>query len=301
MAVDTRQLDAFLAVAEELHFGRAAARLHLTQPALSRTIRQLESDLGDRLFDRTTRSVRLTSAGEALVEPARELVESAVRARRALRAVGAGEAGRVRLGFAGPSSHILVSSLSQAVRTRHPGIELTLRSTTYASEGLRMVADRALDLAIVRWLAEPPGIAHRIVAEEHYVLVVAENHPFAGRDLVSLAECRDEPFVALADPGSSLREALVRTAQDAGFVPRVRQTANDSWTVMALVAAGVGITLTVDTAAIQVPRQGLAVVPLREGTAPTYSRLVWRREADNPALATVLRVSKEVLPSPGFA
>ncbi|MCW2494444.1 LysR substrate-binding domain-containing protein [Jatrophihabitans sp.] len=293
------ELEVFLVVAEELHFGRAAERLHIAQPPLSRTVQQLESDLGTRLFERTTRSVRMTAAGEALLQPAREIVEGCRAARRAVQAAERGEIGRVRVGFAGPSSHLLIGHLGRAVRERHPGIELSLQSTKYAEEALRSVIGRELDLAIVRWTEEPDGISNRIVAEEHFVLVVPAKHRLARRRLVGLDECRGEPFVALpADPGSSLRDAFVRAAKEAGFLPDIVQTAPDSWTAMALVAAGVGITFSVDVAVANVVQEGIAVVPLKEGRAATYSRLAWRRGDDNPALNAVLRASEEALPTP---
>ena len=297
--MDVQRLRIFVAIAEELHFGRAAERLHVAQPPLSRTIKQLERDLGAHLFERTTRSVRLTSAGEALLDPARQALESCRAARRAVQSAGRGETGCVRMGFAGPSSHLLVGQLGRLVRERHPGIELSLQSTTYAAEGLRSVMDGSLDLAIVRWSVEPPAISHRIVTVEHYVLVVPKGHRLAGRNLVSMAECRDEAFVALpADPGSSLRDAFTRAAHDAGYPPNIVQTAPDSWTVMALVAAGVGITFTVDVAVANVIQDGISVVPLQEGRTPTYSRLAWRKGDTNPALREVLRASEEALPTP---
>ncbi|WP_299049780.1 LysR substrate-binding domain-containing protein [uncultured Nocardioides sp.] len=297
--MEIAQLRAFLAVAEELHFGRAAERLHVAQPPLSRTVKQLERDLGAQLFDRTTRRVRLTTAGEALLGPARDVLEGCRIARSAVETAGQGETGRVALGFAGPSSYLLVGQLGRLVRQRHPGIELSLQSTTYAYEGLRQVIAGELDLAIVRWEREPPGIEHRVVAAEHYVLVVPEGHRLAGREWASMADCRAEPFVSLpADPGSSVRDAFLRTAYEAGFAPDVVQVAPDSWTIMALVAAGVGITFTIDTALAGVRQEGIAVVRLEEGREPAYCRICWRRGDDNPALREVLRASEEALPTP---
>jgi DNA-binding transcriptional LysR family regulator len=297
--MELHHLEAFLAVADELHFGRAADRLHIAQPPLSRTIKQLEREVGAQLFERTTRSVRLTSAGQALVKPAQDVLEGCRVARRAVRSAGRGETGRVRMGFAGPSSYLLVGQLGRLVRERHPGIELSLQSTTYAYEALRSVVDGELDLAIARWQVDPPGIANRIVAEEHYVLVVPSEHSLAGRELVRMADCRDEPFVALsADPGSSVRDAFLRTTHAAGYAPNIVQTAPDSWTVMALVAAGVGITFSLDVAVANVTQEGITVIPLEEGLAPTYSRLAWRRGDTNPALVEVLRASEIALPTP---
>jgi DNA-binding transcriptional LysR family regulator len=293
--MELNHLRAFLVVAEELHFGKAAERLHVTQPPLSRMIQQLERDLGAKLFERSTRSVRLTSAGEALLEPARDVLTGCRLAEQAVRSAAMGESGRVRLGFAGPSSYLWIADLSRAIRQRHPGISLELQSTMYADQGLRMVLEGTLDLALARLGIEPAGIRHRIIAEEHYVLAVPEGHRFADRELVSLAECCDEAFVTLpASSGSSVREALFRFAYDAGFAPDVAQTAPDSWTLLALVGAGVGITFTTDTTYESYEHPRVRMVRVREGIDPTYARLLWRADDGNPALHAVLRAAEEL-------
>ncbi len=300
-AMDLQHLRAFLAVAEELHFGRAAERLHVGQPPLSRTIQQLERDLGTQLFERTTRSVRLTSAGEALLAPARDILDGCRIARVAVKAAGQGEIGRVRVGFAGPSSHVLIGRLARMVRQEQPGIELSLRSVTYGHEALGNVLEGSMDLAIVRWSMAPPGIASRVVQEEHYVLVVPDGHPLAGREMVGMADVRDEPFVALpADPGSSVRDAFIKACYETGYAPNIVQVAPDSWTVMALVAAGVGITFSLDTAVEHIPKNGINVVPLKEGVPATYARLAWREHDNSPALREVLKASEIALPTPGL-
>ncbi|WP_285488123.1 LysR family transcriptional regulator [Amycolatopsis taiwanensis] len=299
--MDLHHLQAFLAVAEELHFGRAADRLHIAQPPLSRTIKHLERGLGAQLFDRTTRSVRLTSAGEALVEPARQIVDGFRMARRAVQSAGRGETGRVRMGFAGPSSYRLVGQLGRTVREKHPGIELRLRSRTFNDEARRAVLDGNLDLAIVRWTIAPPGIDHRILTVEHHVIVVPEEHSLADRDRVSMAELRDEPFVMLpAEPTSSVRDGFIRNAHAAGYAPNIVQTAPDTWTAMALVAAGVGITFSIDVAVANVVQEGIRAIPLDEGMTPTYSRLIWRHGDTNPALKAVLAASEEAIPTPSL-
>lgn len=297
--MELHQVRAFLAVAEELHFGRAATRLHMAQPPLSRTIRQLERELGAQLFERTTRSVRMTPAGEALIAPAHAVLQSCRTAARAVRAAVEGETGQVRLAFAGPSSHMLIGTLARRVRAEHPGIELKLHSVTYASEGLRQVVEGSLDLAIVRWDIAPEGIASRVLALERNVIAVPSDHPLAGRGQVSLAELRDEAWVSLpADPGSHLQTSFLRQCQAAGYAPRIVQAAPDSWTIMALVAAGAGITFTLDTVAEHIPKDGLVVLPLREPLPPVEARLAWRAQDTGAALRHVLRVSETALPTP---
>lgn len=297
--MEVHHVRAFLAVAQELHFGRAAMKLHIAQPPLSRTIRQLERDLGSRLFDRTTRSVRLTSAGEALVGPAQEILDEFRAARVAVQAAGKGETGRVRLGFAGPSSHMPVGKLARQVRHEYPGIDLIFRSVTYANEGLAHVIDGSLDLAIVRWNVAPPDIASRVVAREHHVIVVPPEHRLADRDIVSMAELRKEAWVGLpGDPGSHVHETFIRRCHEAGYAPDIVQTAPESWTLMALVSAGVGIAFSLDTVTANVSNADLAVLSIKEGQEPVWARLAWRADDRSPALRRVIEVSRVALPTP---
>jgi DNA-binding transcriptional LysR family regulator len=297
--MELQQLRAFLAVAEELHFGRAAERLFMAQPPLSRVIQQLEKEVGARLFDRTTRSVRLTPAGEVLVGPAREIMDRVRSARSAVKGVGLGLSGRVRVGYAGPSSHTLIARLAWLVRQERPGIELSLQSTTYANEALGRVIEGSMDVAIARWELAPPGIASRVVRVEQPVVVVAAAHRLAGGSGVAMADLSGEPFVTLpAHPGSLIRDVLLRSCYEAGFAPDIVQAAPDSWTVMALVAAGVGVTLTLDSALEHIPHTGIAVLPVNGDFPPVYARLAWRANDDSPALHEVLRVSEAALPTP---
>lgn len=295
--MDLHHIHAFLAVAEELHFGRAATRLHITQPPLTRTIKQLERELDAELFKRSTRSVSLTSAGEALVQPAEDILTAYRLAEQAVRSAGHGATGRVRLGFAGPSSHLLVADLSQHIRRHYPGISFELQSTTYADHGLQNVLDGTLDLAIARWSVEQAGLESRVIAREDFILAVPEGHRFAQRESVSMAECRDEHFVALpAASRSTVRDTFFRAAYNAEFSPKIAQTAKDSWTLMALVGAGIGINFTVDSAFNGTKYPRVRKIRLQDDIEQTYSRLFWRADDDSPALRTVLRVADTLLP-----
>lgn len=144
--VELRHLSGFVAVAEELHFGRAAERTHIAQSPLSQQIRLLERDLGVKLFDRTTRSVRLTAAGQALLGPARHLLAEASAVRRTVQAAHLGEVGRVTVGFAGAGSYSALPVLTRAVGSELPGIELVLEGQTYTGEALGRIMDGSLDI-----------------------------------------------------------------------------------------------------------------------------------------------------------
>ncbi|MEN0139821.1 MAG: LysR family transcriptional regulator [Rhodococcus sp. (in: high G+C Gram-positive bacteria)] len=297
--MEISQITAFLAVAEELHFGRAAQRLHSAQPPLSRTIRQLEKQLGATLFDRNTRNVRLTSAGEALLGPAREILDACRLAEIAVAAAGRGQVGRVRIGFSGVSSHLLIGRWAKLVRHTHPGIEFVLYSSAFASEALNKLLDGTLDIGLGRWIFTPPGIASRVILNEDFVVAVPADHPLAVRDGVRIAELATEPWVALpADPGSALRDSLQRAAHDAGFTPRIVQSAPDSMALMALVSAEVGCALTVSSVVENVNNPDVVFLPLVGGPSTLQLRIAWRADDDSAALREVLRLSEEALPTP---
>ncbi|KAF0964131.1 LysR family transcriptional regulator [Rhodococcus sp. T7] len=297
--MEISQITAFLAVAEELHFGRAAQRLHSAQPPLSRTIRQLEKQLGATLFDRNTRNVRLTSAGEALLGPAREILDACRLAEIAVAAAGRGQVGRVRIGFSGVSSHLLIGRWAKLVRHTHPGIEFVLNSSAFASEALNKLLDGTLDIGLGRWIFTPPGIASRVILNEDFVVAVTVDHPLAGRDGVRIEELATEPWVALpADPGSALRDSLQRAAHDAGFTPRIVQSAPDSISLMALVSAEVGCALTVSSVVENVNNPDVVFLPLIGGPSTLQLRIAWRADDDSAALREVLRLSEEALPTP---
>ena len=295
--MDFIQLEVFRAVAEELHFGRAAERLHLAQPYLSRTIRALETDLGTPLFDRTTRRVELTPAGRALLEPAAAILRLGERARADVDAAHRGDSGRVRLAFAGPSSQAMVGALARSVRERYGRIELAVRPGRYGPMALRELRERSTDLAIARFEHAPPGVRSRALVRERGVLAVPADHRLATMRQVTFADLRDEPFIALPEAvGSAVRAQFVSCCHDAGFAPDIVQTAPDSWTCVALVAAGVGLHYTTDSALRQMTLDGVRVVALPEGTPPLFCYLLWRTGDHDPALARVLEIAEGVLP-----
>ncbi|MEV1086963.1 LysR family transcriptional regulator [Streptomyces microflavus] len=296
--MELRHLNAFLAVAEELHFGRAAKRLQMAQPPLSQQIRQLEKELGVQLFRRNTRSVRLTSAGESFLEPVRTVLDDLDTAVRAARSAGRGEYGRVTIGFAGASSHETLPQLTRAVRAAHPGLELVMTGQTYANTALSRVADGSLDLGFVRLPVTRPGVAHRVIDEEELVCALPSDHPLARRGTVPLDVLVGEPFVSFpANSGSTVRDAMTEACESAGFTPRVVQEAPDSYTILALVAAGVGVTLTV-TSVQHIQQNGLVYRPIAGPPIRLRAALAWRSDNPSAALRAVLAVAEEALPTP---
>ncbi|MER7395082.1 LysR family transcriptional regulator [Streptomyces sp. NPDC000151] len=296
--MELRHLTAFVAVAEELHFGRAAKRLQMAQPPLSQQIRQLEKELGVQLFERNTRSVRLTSAGQSFLDPVRTVLADLDTATRAAKAAGRGEYGRVTIGFAGASTHETLPLLTRAVRAAHPALELVMKGQTYANVALAGVADGSLDLGFVRLPVTQPGVATRVIDEEELVCALPSDHPLARRRRIPIAALADEPFVSFpANAGSTVRDATVRACEAAGFNPRVVQEAPDSYTILALVGAGVGVTLTV-TSCQHIQQTGLVYRPLAGPPIRLQAALAWRPDNPSAALRTVLAVAEEALPTP---
>jgi DNA-binding transcriptional LysR family regulator len=293
MHVEVHQARAFLAVAEELHFGRAAQRLHMTQPPLSRLIRGLEEELGAELFDRSPRHVALTAVGEALVDPARELVMQSERmpvlARRAQR----GETGRVRLGFSGASVNAVVSALVRCVRRARPDLALELYGSQLSDPGMERLRSGALDALVGRWDRLPPEMSSHVLAEEELFVALAEDHPLAAKHVVSPADVAEEPWIVLpGGSGATLSARLHQLAILGGFAPRVVQVAADSATQLLLVDAGLGIALIFSGVRENVPVHSVVFRPLEPELGAVEVRLAWRRDRVSPALAGVIDTAR---------
>ena len=294
--MDVRQLRAFLAVAEDLHFGRAAHRLHVAQPHLSRTIRALEDEFAALLFTRSTRRVELTPAGHALIEHARAMVTLGDRAHAAVAAAHQGRSGRVRLSFAGPSAHGIVGQLARSVREQHPLIDLEFLPGRYGTTAVAELLRDEVDLAFARFTEPPAGVRGRVVAQDRCVVAVPTGHRLTDRDMLGFADFRDEPFVAFPESyGSVVREVFVDRCHAAGFTPTFAQAAPDSWTCVALVSAGVGLHFTTASAVAQLPLDGVVIRELADPVPPILVHLLWRATDDNPALAHVLDTAAELL------
>ena len=289
--MDVEQLRSFLAVADELHFGRAAERLHVAQPPLSRTIKRLERELGTRLFDRNTRSVRLTSSGQALMDPAQEVLDALRRAETAVRSADHGEVGTVRIAFAGVSTHRLVARLARVVRSQRPGIQLELSSQNFAQPAMKRLLASETDLALGRWDVVPADVSAQVVMPDSLVLAVPDTHPLAGARRLSIGQLVSEGFVSLPPhEGSVLPDRLRRLAHANGFVADVVPVAPDTQTALALVSAEVGCHLTLASVAENVTDSHVVFIPLNESTPSldVHLRAAWRRDDQNPALRAVL-------------
>jgi len=284
---------AFLAVAEELHFRRAADRLHITQPPLTRTIKALESELGTDLFERSTRSVSLTPAGEALVGPARQVLAALEAAAEAARAAARGDTGRVRVAFAGVSTHPLVAELARNVRADRTAVDLELSSQNFARSALRKLVEGDTDIALGRWDFVPEGVVSRVVDRDDLVLAVPAQDALATAREVSFSQVRDRRFVSLPpQEGSVLVDRLQRLAAAQRFEPLVAQLAPDTQTALALVSAAVGLHLTLASVSANVVDPHVAFVPVARGESAelpdVHLRVAWRENEAVPVVRSVL-------------
>ncbi len=296
--MELRQLRLFIAVAEELHFGRAAKRLHMAQPPLSQQIRQIEKQLGVSLFKRTTRSVELTSAGESFLRHARLVLEAMNEAELAAKASGSGIYGRVRIGFAGAATRHLLPALAREVKERYSNIDLVLRGNLYANAAQEAIARGEIDLGFVRLPFNLPGLSYRPIEEETLVCVLPVGHDLAGHKDVSIMDLSTEPFVAFPrDTGSTLRSITNKVCWDYGFSPNVVQEAPDSYTIHAMVAAGQGVSLALSSTT-SVNQPGVVYLPLREETPRMQSAIAWNSDNHSAALAAVVNVANDIFAKP---
>jgi len=293
--MDVRNAQAFIAVAEELHFGRAASRLHIAQPPLSRLIRQLESDLGVALFERNTRKVELTRQGEALLDPARELVMLSQRMREIVRQADLGEAGRVNLGFGEAAANPIVGELARQVRHEYPGISLDLVNSQFWHVGLEKLLDGRLDLLIGRWDQLPAEVDSFVITSEEELICLPDNHPLAVASAVSPSQLANEPWVVLQGGNSHLPNRINQLARAGGFVPRVVQMAPDSSTLMLLVGAGIGISMSMASIRDNLPTRGVVFKPIAPVNEPIRGRMIWRREDENSALHRVIEIARNLV------
>lgn len=293
VTIELRHLRYFVAVAQHLHFTRAAAALHVAQPALSQQLAQLERELGVALLDRARRHVSLTAAGEALLVRAERILAEVAHAEEEMHAFAGVLRGRVTLGTLAYVGAFRLPALLARFRARYPGVAVALCEEA-TQQLAALLAAGHVDLALVHvtedtlppYLADP-GLVTEALFGEDLVLSVAPAHPLAGRASVALADLHDESFVAFK-AGSGLRRTLERASAAAGFAPRIVFESGDLGTICGLVAAGGGVTIIPRSVALT-HHPTVALVPI---SAPSLARtvlLAWRDDRQrSPAAAACL-------------
>lgn len=241
--VDLRHLRYFVSVAEELHFGRAAQRLHLSQPPLSQQIRKLEDMLGVSLLTRTSRSVKLTAAGEAFLESARRILRNLDREIEETRSIGLGKVGSLHIGFIGSGMLTGLPRILRAYRKTYPQVRLHLHES-FTSRVLEGLENGTLDAGILRDSDPAKGLNVRTVFSEPFVAVLPANHRCAKQKTISPAALRDEPFVYYPpSAGARAFEKPLAVFEQYGFRPQIVQEASHWLTILRLIGAGLGVSV----------------------------------------------------------
>ena len=291
--LELRQLRYFVAVAEELHFGRAARRLGMTQPPLSLQIRQLEEMLGVTVFERTSRRVQLTPAGRALLEEGRHLIADFERVANAARRAARGETGSLTVAFVVSVMFLSLPRIIGNFRQRFPGVRLEIRelSTNQQTDALR---NGELDVGFLREPMRDAELVTEAMMNEHLLLAVSKRHPLATRKRLSLRDVANEDFVLFPrDVSPGLYAHVLAVCAEAGVHPRIVQTSRELYSTICLVEAGLGVTI-IPNSAQRFGWRGVRYYPIPSPSAVTVIAAAWR--ADNPStiLPAFLEIARAV-------
>ncbi len=283
--VDFRRLRYFVAVAETLHFGRAAARLHMSQPPLSRQIQQLEREMGALLFRRSKRRVELTDAGAYLLEQARRMLAEADTLAARTRRVESGESGRLTLGFISSVDYSILPGLLSAYRAAHPGVTLELRELT-SDVQLRELHEGRIDAGMLLAPVDDATLAMLPLLREPLVAALPADDALArSRTLLSLSSLARRPFIIFPrSAATGLYDSIVEFCRQAGFTPHVAQEAIQMQTIVSLVSAGLGVAL-VPASLRDLRRRGVVYRRLREDSPLLTVLLAWREGNRSACLA----------------
>lgn len=288
--VELRHLRYFLVVAEELHFNRAAERLHMQQPPLSRQIRQLEKAIGTDLFHRTTRSVSLTAAGRAFVDEARKILRAVDGSADVARQAAQGMTGRLGVGFTGSNTYSLLPMVASSLRREMPNAVLHAEGEMLAPAQTEALVTRQLDVCFGRKRSPNPDLESRVIWQEPLSVILPQHHRLAGEDAIRLEDLASESFVTYPSrTGSIMFELTMSACAEAGFAPHVVQEATQTSTLVSLVAAGFGVAIAPQS--VQHIRVAGAVhKPLAGQLAVSDLVLIWRRDNDLPLLHRFLNL-----------
>jgi DNA-binding transcriptional LysR family regulator len=286
--IDLRQLRYFVTLAETLHFGRAAERLHVSQPPLSRQIAALEADLGVRLLERNSRTAALTHAGARFLEDARAVLGMFDQACRNARMADRGEMGELSIGFMMHAAYTVVPALTRRFMAGYPGVHLSLREVVPSTLPDDLLAGR-FDAGILFSPGPVRGLESRVIHREHLCLAVPAGHRLASAEVVAASDLEGEAMIVTpTEVAPTLRAVIAEFCRSGGFAPVIRLEASLQQTIVSLVAEGLGVALVPSS----MRRLSVGGVVLREvEKAPEVEQVVaWKVGNLNPALGSFLGV-----------
>jgi DNA-binding transcriptional LysR family regulator len=294
MSIDLKQLKYFLAVAEEKSFSRAAERLHISQPPLSQQIMKLESELGVRLFTRTTRSFELTVAGKALMGEAAELLAKMRMTIDTVRQIDRGEVGRLRVGIVGSAMWGPIPSLLEKFQSQFPRVTWTIHEL---GPNQQYDALRARQIDVGFWreprLAEDDlknaNLRQELCFREDVRVAVNVNHPLAQRGQIELADIANEPLLTLHLDSSAEPRYLIQCCVEAGFEPTIYQEATEPQTLLAMVGAGLGVAMMPETTS-RIGWPGVVFLPIKTKPPSANLYITYMRQDDAPVVRAFLKI-----------
>jgi DNA-binding transcriptional LysR family regulator len=290
--MELRHLRYFTAVAEELHFGRAAARLNMSQPPLSIQIRQLEEEMGVTLFTRK-RNVELTPAGKEFLDYARGALEHVQQGIRSAQRVHRGERGQLNVGFISSMAYTYIPALLAGFRQRSPDVELVLhdQDTWSQFEALR---DGRLNVGVVRGPVDEPGLSSVTVLSEPLVVAMPMNHRLVRARKIPMADLANDSFILFPRKTSSpLSREVLRLCQRAGFTPHLSQEAIQLHVVVSLVSAGIGIAIVPESTKL-LPVANVAYRPLAERDGQVHIAVAYRAKDPSPVVREFVDVARQL-------
>ncbi|GHH40357.1 LysR substrate-binding domain-containing protein [Lentzea cavernae] len=285
--MELRHLRYFVAVAEERHFGRAAARLNMAQPPLSQQIQQLEAELGVTLLHRTTRKVELTGAGAVYLERARAVLAAVDDAAAEAQRVAKGLQGRLVVGCVGSATYSLLPAFARALRDALPAVDFTFRGEMLAPDQLDSLLGSRIDLALLRPPVDHSAVRVTTVRRDRLIVALPEDHPLAHRERLEVADLREQDLIVHASRGRSVMHGIVTDlCRSAGFEARIRHEVEETSTLVTFVASGLGVAVVPQPVAeLGVP--GATYRPLAGDQGVDLVAAV-RADDDSPVLARAL-------------
>jgi Transcriptional regulator len=288
--MNLRHLRYFIAVAEEQHFTRAAERLHMAQPPLSQAIRQLESELGVQLLQRSTRSVSLTSAGLAYLERARAILHEVGDATEHARRVAAGSVGHLVIGCVGSATYSLLPQLSRGLATELPGVDFAFRGEMLVPDQVAALRNGDIDIALLRPPVADLGLSVEAIRRDRLVVALPEGHRLASAARVRVKQLAGSDLIIhSADRRSVMYDVVLGLLRDAGIEPHIRHEVGETSTLVTLVAGGLGVAIVPEPVSA-LHLEGVVYRPIVQPAATVELAVAHRADRDEPHLARTIDV-----------